>query len=346
MIKEEYSKEYKDAVEQIQLSDKDKEELLEAVLGQKTVVRKRKKLPYYAGGAVAAAALVLLAAGSSGVLFSQDDKKADTALMEERDGALTNGMGTEDYAAGADESDGLWDFMTSESVTSDSYEVNKSTTESEADYSVDAASEGSAPEDSTSEGFAAEFFRVVAYDEDIEPAGKEESFLTQNEAASMVKGDKNGGMKETDGKEAEDGLRLEPGKSYRAYTQDIPSCTIALFENDGYACDSYRIRLAGSTAKVITEEGTEGEAVSDLQVKSGEKVCIQVKKAAAEKGCTWDDERDVYTGLDGMEEDVWEDEDILTAAQIMIEAVKDNEIVGARKIYIGRKGEWYYGLVR
>lgn len=326
MIREEYGKEYKDAVEQIQLSDSDKEELLEAVLRQKTVVRKRKKLPYYAGGVVAAAAVMLLVVGGNNMLFSQNDMKADIGMTNGKKATnnMTTSMDMEDYdsmeSAKAEESDGMESPMEEEGY----YET------SDSEYlDITVKSEESCLESK------AEIFQVVAYTAGIERADEDKSSLAQNESSKETAGNKYSGVKGE--KENADGMLLESGKSYNAYSQEVPSCTIALLENDNYACDSYRIRLAGSVAKTITEEGKEGEAASDLWVKSGEKVCIQVEKDAAEKGCT---------GLNGMEADVWEDKDMLTVAQVMIEAVKDDEIIGVRKIYIGRKGEWYYGLVQ
>ena len=328
MIKEEYGKEYKDAVEQIQLSDSDKKELLEAVLRQKTVVRKRKKLPYYAGGVVAAAAVMLLVVGGNTMLFSQNDKKADMGITSGKKATnnMTAGMDTEDYdsmeSAKAEESDGMESPMEEEGY----YET------SDSEYlDITVKSEESCLENK------AEIFQVVAYTAGIERVDEDKSFSAQNESSKKTAGNKHSGVKDGNENEDEDGMLLESGKSYSAYSQEVPSCTIALLENDNYACDSYRIRLAGSVVKTITEEGKEGEATSDLRVKSGEKVCIQVEKDAAEKGCT---------GLNGMEADVWEDKGMLTVAQVMIEAVKDDEIIGVRKIYIGRKGEWYYGLVQ
>lgn len=328
---EEYGKKYKTAVEQIELSGEDKQELLEAVRGQKGVARKRRKIPFYLGGAVAAAAVMLIVAGNSHMFFSGSRKGETKNEGVENDRLYDH---TQNDMAYMQE-----EFEAGEAASEDSEGIainNSSESMNTADGYKELAEEEKAP----AEGYASDnmktddsFFYIIAYDEGIE-------LMDEDGAGSSS--EKNAGNKHA-GQEsfaANSARVLEPGKSYGAYSLEAPSCNIAMFADDGGACDSYRIRVAGGVVKLVT-----GEETKELEVKDGERVCIQATDEFLDKDGMRDD-KGTYAGIDGMEEDVWQDEGIITVTQVLIEAVKDHKVAGTRKIYVGQRGERYYGMVQ
>lgn len=317
---EEYGKEYKTAVEQIKLSDADKQELLEAVREGKSAAAKRKKMPFYLGTVVAAALLVLVIAGNNR-LFFPDSRKNEIKNEGTEDARLYG-------SAQSDTDDAPEKFYTQAAGSQDMMMSSASESMDAVDNYKEAEGDADgAAEENVSDGLnaGASVFYIMAYDEDVE-------LLDEGEAENNV-------SQESFPAAQDGGIVLRQGKSYGAYSMEAPSCDIAMFAGEGNACDSYRIRVAGGVVKPAAEgEKKEGWS-EELQVKDGERVSIQATDEISREEELWGSEA-------GMEEDVWQDEEIVTVTQILIEAVKGGKVVDTQKIYVGLKGERYYGLVQ
>lgn len=328
---EEYEKKYKTAVGQIKLSGADKQELLEAVKGQKGVAKKGKKMPFYLGGTVAAAVLVLIVAGNSHMFFSGGHKNniRDEGAEGVRMSDSTQEENSEpDYGQEDFDSEGA----ASKDIASEEDMVMNSPSEAENELAKESTSGNGEMVTADS------LFCIIAYDEDIELLDKAGSSSKDN-AGNQYDGQESAAVEKNSARV------LEPGNSYGAYSMEAPSCTMAMFANDGGACDGYRIRVAGGVVKLVTGEGTEEKETQELQVKDGERFCIRATDEFTDKD-GMQDGKGTYAGLEGMEENVWQDEGTVTVTQVLIEGMKGHKVVDTRRIYVGQKGERYYGLVQ
>lgn len=320
--------EYKDAVEQIHLSSAEKEEMLANLLEKTNQVdistqRKKKKtllLPVYAGGIAAAALLLVIVwPGKGGPIgksirdshtnmdaMEYDEAQKDDSFADELQGAENIEM----------EMDGVGDSSAAESVFM----------ENEAEMSTNVAD--------GVDGAILSGFHIVAFADDIkqyDDKGNDKNPSKTTGKVSQEEQHSDGAIEDTNAKHS--GTMMRKGKCYYTFSETAPGCNVAIQTEDGQNYDDYVVR--GYGCHFVKKEG---QAVADtihvgtdakfyMELKEESEIDREMSHQIMQQGCNWSDKK------------------IKTVAYIVIEAMEDGAVAESQTVYIGKKGNMYYGMI-
>lgn len=318
--------EYKDAVEQIHLSTAEKEEMLADLLektnqaGISTQEKKRKLrlLPAYAGGIAAAAILLVFVWPGKGSPMDQSvkDSHTNTGAMKYNEAQMED--------SSADELQGAEDIEMSVDEAGDSSDAESVFMENEAEMSTNVA-----------DGVGGEIlsgFHIVAFAADIkqyDDKGNDRNKTTGK--VSQEEQHSDAAIDNTDAKHS--GITMRKGECYYTFSETAPGCNVAIQTEDGQNYDDYVVR--GYGCHFVKKEG---QAVADtIHVGADVKFYMELKEES---------EIDREMSHQIMQQDCnWSDKKIKTAAYIVIEAMKDGAVAESQTVYIGKKGNMYYGMI-